>query len=655
MDRMEILRKIEYLESAPKETIMALENKVDLVNQPESYADAFNLYLYGRAFLLVGKQESSIRPLNLALKYFEKVASKFGRFYCYSSLGIAYRELKERELSIDSFEKAYHLSYEMEDFAYLIKALMNLGSIYADLEDSSKALEMLDKALEYDSYVAGTKTLGDLYNNYAYVLLETGDCEKALSYLIKAKEVYDAYYQDHTHINTIIVEANIGETYLALKEFSKAETFLKSAIANAEKENIDFILMDCKQNLSMVYEAQGRYREALETYRVYTDVRKEVESIESIEEIEDLKEKLKAETARSEMEIDRLRNVELKNKTQELEKTLKNLSLIGEIGQKLTSSMDMDEIYNILRRSIYNLMHADIFGLALYDEANEKIIYKYFEHKGKDMPLMEVGLHDKNALAAYAIYHGEDIYIKDFRVEYSDYIEVIDPVGMESDSEHAKCIIYCRLVSEGRVVGLITLQNYLADGYTLSDFEVVKALASYVAIAISNAQKKNLISEKAKELEFLSYNDPLTGLYNRRYFNESLTNMIDKNELPLGLIIGDMNNLKKINDTYGHMAGDQYLIEASHILKTIPDVPFVYRLGGDEFAILLPRTSREDMKQIIDEIQEVASNVDLIGEPLSLALGSEVMESVETMDRQTLFSRAETKMYHDKAKTKLKN
>lgn len=653
MERINIIRNIEALESAPKDTIKNLEDKISLTLPPKSYAEAFNLYLYGRAFLLLGKQELSIRPLNLALNYFKKVYSKFGRFYCYTNLGIAYRELKERKLSIDSFEKAYHLSYEMEDFAYLIKALMNLGSIYADLEDCTKALEMLDKALEYESYVAGTKTLGDLYNNYAYVLLGVGESQQALEYLIKAKSVYDGYYKDHKHINTIIVETNIGETYLTLMEFSKAEEYLKSAILSAEQQNMDFILLDSKLNLSKVYEAQGRSREALDVYREYVMLRNQIESIENIEEIEELKEKLQAETARSEMEIDRLRNVELKAKTQELEKTLKNLSLIGKIGQSLTSSMDMDEIYAILRKSIYNLMHADIFGLALYDESNEKIIYKYFENKGQPMPLMEVGLHDPNALTAYAIYHEEDIMIKDFRTEYSNYIELISPVGMDSDADHAKCIIYCRLLSEGRVIGLITLQNYEANSYNESDFEVVKALASYVAIAISNSQKKNLISEKAKELEYLSYYDPLTGLCNRRQFNDNLSSIIDNDHMPLGIIVADMNNLKRINDKHGHLFGDQYLIEASKILQSSTTSTFVYRLGGDEFAILLPKTSELELKQIVKAIQLKASQINLVGEPLSLALGSELMNVLESSDLQTLFSRAETRMYHDKSKYKM--
>ncbi|MBM7560829.1 tetratricopeptide repeat-containing diguanylate cyclase [Fusibacter tunisiensis] len=653
MNRLEIIEKIEKLEGNPKVVIDTLSSQLDLEGVAKAYDEAFNYYLYGRAILLAGKQEAAIRPLNLALDYFERVNSKFGRFNCYSSLGIAYREIGELHLATDSFEKAYHLSYEMEDFAYLIKALMNLGSIYANYDKINKALEMLEKALEYKAYIEGTKTLGDLYNNYAYVLLENGDLEKPLAYFYKAMAVYEAHYGNVNHINVLIVKANIGETYLLLNQLDEAENYLKRVLEEALAEDIDFIAVDCLRNLSQVYAKQGQYKLALETYQSYAETRKKVESVEISEEVDKLKERLIEETTRSEQEIDLLRNVELKNKTRELEKTLKSLSLIGEIGQKLTASMDMGEIYGILRKSIYDFMEADVFGLALYDDVNEKIIYKYFEQRGVDMPLIEVSLHDTNSLAAYAIYHGQDIYIQNFAEEYHTYIELINPIGTESSTKHANCIIYCRLISENRIIGLITLQHYEPFAYTESDFEVLKALASYLAIAISNAQKKSLISEKAKELEYLSYNDPLTGLYNRRYFNEVMSKFLDLDHMPLGLVMADMNCLKLINDTHGHLMGDQYLVEAAKILRDLADCEYVFRLGGDEFAILMPSSKPKAAQKLIEKIKEQAQTIDLVGVPLSLALGYEFLEAPDAPEaRQKLFSDAENNMYLDKRQMK---
>lgn len=75
--------------------------------------------------------------------------------------------------------------------------------------------------------------------------------------------------------------------------------------------------------------------------------------------------------------------------------------------------------------------------------------------------------------------------------------------------------------------------------------------------------------EQEAEIKYLSYHDGLTNLYNRRYFEAEMERMNHSRNYPISIIIGDLDNLKIINDTYGHLNGDQYLKKSAEILKRL--------------------------------------------------------------------------------------
>lgn len=649
MYRQELLEKIAILDNNPSEYIKTLVSKVDFNGPLDSVNRAHDLFLLGRGYLLTGKHDVAVNLLTKALDFFVNNGDKMSLFQCYSNLGIVYREQKQYDLALKMLNKSYNVAYDLDDFSYIILALVNLASVYSSLENIHKALEILDKALEYKDRLKNTKILGDLYNNYAFVLLGENKTAEALEYLFKAYDVYKSIYGDQIQTGMLIVLSNIGETYVLLEDYDNAEQYINKALKFAEENQIGFIEIDCHRNLATMYEAQGDYKMALYHHKRYTMISEESAKAQVDEEIETLKQHLMESSKKSEEEINLLRNVELKNKTDELEKTLKNLANISEIGQKLTSSMDMNQIYEILRSSIYALMHVDVFGLALYDESELKIIYKYFEEGGVVLPLKEIDLNDRNSLASYCIISETDLFIKSFDEEYHQYLPGLTYLSIgDNKAKTTKCIVYCRLIIEGKCIGLITMQSYEPFEYSEADFEVIRALASYVAIATSNAQKKNIISEKAKELEFLSYHDPMTRLYNRRYFNRMTEWYVhEQRALPLGLIIGDMNGLKQINDRFGHLLGDKYLDAIGKIMKRHSKNHPVFRLGGDEFAILVKNATEELLIKIIEQIKQSCEKTMIGPLPLSIALGYEILVDVST-NIDEVFSIAESKMYEEK-------
>lgn len=649
MQEISLIERISALENNPKDTIKQLQEEINFNSEINSLYQAQNFLLLGRGYLITSRTDIAIVFLNKALDYFVKNKDAMSLFQCYSNLGIVYREEKQYDLALKALNQSYNIAFDLEDFSYTILALVNIASVYSSLDNIHKAIELLDKALEYKDKLKNNKILGDLYNNYAFVLLGVNDYKRALEYLQKAYSVYEGIYGDVIRTNMLIVISNIGEAYTMLGDFDNAYIYINKALKYASEQQIKFIEIDCHNNLSKVYEAWGEYKKALDHHKLYSQLNNEIHEKQNSETIEALKEKLEQESKKSQEEINLLKNVELKNKTTELEKTLKNLSLIGQIGQRLTSSMDIDQIYEILRSSIYKLMKVDMFGLALYDREEGMIIYKYFEEGGRSLPLKEVDVNDSVSLAAYCIQNNQDVHIKSFDNEFSKYYPNSYYAAIGNNKEKkTQCIIYSRLISEENCIGLITVQNYDNEAYSDADFEVIKALATYVAIAISNAQKKNIISEKARELEYLSFNDPLTELYNRRLFNIMTEAFcMDVHSLPIGLVIGDMNYLKEINDHFGHLTGDQHLVEISRILKKFSGNNPVFRLGGDEFAILIKNTSEEYMKALIRNIKNECERSTIAENPLSISLGYEIKHDM-TSSIEDIFALAESRMYAEK-------
>jgi diguanylate cyclase (GGDEF)-like protein/PAS domain S-box-containing protein len=169
----------------------------------------------------------------------------------------------------------------------------------------------------------------------------------------------------------------------------------------------------------------------------------------------------------------------------------------------------------------------------------------------------------------------------------------------------------------------------------------------YVAII-----SKDITDLKKTEgkLKYLSLHDPLTGLYNRAYFEEEMHRFDNSRYELVGLIVCDIDGLKLINDTLGHNKGDQLLITASKVIrKSFREGDVVARVGGDEFAILLPNSPRSKVENICQRIKSAVTAYSKKNKllPLSIATGFAIRND-PNQSMAELYREADNNMYKEK-------
>ena len=154
--------------------------------------------------------------------------------------------------------------------------------------------------------------------------------------------------------------------------------------------------------------------------------------------------------------------------------------------------------------------------------------------------------------------------------------------------------------------------------------------------------------QKQEKIKFLSYHDQLTGLYNRRFYEEELKRLDTKKNLPMTIIMGDLNGLKLINDSFGHTTGDEILKKVADVMvKVCRADNIISRLGGDEFVIILPKTNTFEAELIIKRINDLLLKEKLGSFGLTISFGYETKNNEEEKV-QVIFKKAEDNMYKRK-------
>ncbi|WP_246169634.1 PAS domain S-box protein [Alkalibaculum sporogenes] len=208
------------------------------------------------------------------------------------------------------------------------------------------------------------------------------------------------------------------------------------------------------------------------------------------------------------------------------------------------------------------------------------------------------------------------------------------------------------VLRSGKIVGLANhtaLINKYGDMIPVADsaapIKDEKGNIFGVVMVVRDVSKEK---EQMDRILYLSYYDTLTGLYNRGFMEEELLRIDSSNETPCGVILGDLNGLKLVNDVFGHASGDELLICAANIItECCRKEDIIARWGGDEFLILLPKTDALTIERIVQRIMDKCLEDNKDGTQVSIALGYAVKKNDYENINKTIKD-AEEHMYRRK-------
>jgi diguanylate cyclase (GGDEF)-like protein/PAS domain S-box-containing protein len=314
---------------------------------------------------------------------------------------------------------------------------------------------------------------------------------------------------------------------------------------------------------------------------------------------------------------------------------------IYRITQAAITSEGINELYHSIHSILGELIPTENFFIALIEPASGEISFPYYVDQVDEPP---VGMTPQQGLTGYIIRTGRPLLATRQEIENLVQQSLVERLGsMSVDWMGAP------LKVEGRMIGVMAVQSY-TDGihFHQEDLNLLEFVSTQVAQAIERKRME-------EEIRNLSLTDELTGLYNRRGFNllagqeVKLAHRIKRSML---LLFGDVDNLKTINDTYGHSQGNQALQEISAILKaTFRESDLVARIGGDEFVVLAVDASMEKSDVLINRIQSFLEKGNQQGDrpyQLSLSLGIAHYDPEVPFTVSELIAQADGRMYLQK-------
>lgn len=274
---------------------------------------------------------------------------------------------------------------------------------------------------------------------------------------------------------------------------------------------------------------------------------------------------------------------EKRKQEQEARDRLTEQQALYNIGLMLSSADRSKEVVSTIVESAIKLSGSSAGSLVLFEEESGEMVMAYSKGFSPAFSKVKRWKWKTGGMTGHILDSKTPIIVPDINKDTYSH----NPAILE---EGVKSFMAIPLRAEGKIVGILYVNDFKPREYNEGQVSIVSLLATQATFAIENI----MLLEKT---EMMAITDELTKLYNHRYFVKSLNDELKRAgryKQDLSLIMIDVDSFKNYNDTHGHLKGNDVLKEIARILAgAVRDVDIVARYGGEEFSIILPQTDKE--------------------------------------------------------------
>jgi diguanylate cyclase (GGDEF)-like protein len=265
-----------------------------------------------------------------------------------------------------------------------------------------------------------------------------------------------------------------------------------------------------------------------------------------------------------------------------------------ELGKALTSELDQEKLFGIILKKLSDMIPADIWSLLLLDRETEELKFQLSVDLNME-EMKDIRIKLGEGIAGQVALTRQPMIVEDVRTSkyFNDQVD-------KMSGKITRSVMCVPLVYGTQTIGVIEAINLYKK--TKNALSILMFIADYAAIAVENMRRYQYIQKLANI-------DNLTGLYNTRYLYQALAELFETNknsQAPFALIFMDLDNFKKVVDSYGHLNGSQAIQEVAESIKESLSEPcFGVSYGGDEFVIVLPGYSKGMAFEKAEEIRNL--------------------------------------------------